>query len=456
MKKIILLLLLLLSPLMIKAGTLSTALKGKILLQVEENGEAWYVNPADEERYYMGRPDDAYNLMRELGIGITNENLNKIPIAEANFGGTDTDSDGLSDAIEDSIGSNKFKADSDDDGYNDKTEILLNSNPNGLGKFNIDLNFANSQKGKIFIQVEAHGEAWYIYPDNSKRYFLSRPIDAFNIMRSLGLGITTANLEQIVLSTRDSIVQFSNLELLIHQLINKERTNVGLNALKWSEDIANVSRRHSQDLAKENIEITNPNTYCNYPIIHHEGYTFGYYQNDRLANSGLYYYSSDAENIALIPSLKEQSYTYSSNEPNPAHDCQNDIIENNFRTTLDSEPDINKKIEIIFDEIAFRKQLMLKEKEITFSQITKYTDQELAEKTVQGWMNSPGHKKNILTPSYDEAGIGVAKINNYVISTQVFIDRTDCGFKNGACCIKEGYYPFCFTPLSCSNNICIQ
>jgi hypothetical protein len=53
-------------------------LSGKILLKVEGNGEAYYVNPVDLKMHYLGRPADAFALMRELGLGITNENLNKI------------------------------------------------------------------------------------------------------------------------------------------------------------------------------------------------------------------------------------------------------------------------------------------------------------------------------------------------------------------------------------------
>ncbi len=51
---------------------------GKILLQVEQHGEAWYVNPSNGKRYYLGRPHDALRIMRNLGLGITKENLKKI------------------------------------------------------------------------------------------------------------------------------------------------------------------------------------------------------------------------------------------------------------------------------------------------------------------------------------------------------------------------------------------
>lgn len=56
-------------------------LKGKILLQVEENGEAWYVDTNNSERYYMGSPWDAFQLMRNNGLGVSNDDLDKIPVA---------------------------------------------------------------------------------------------------------------------------------------------------------------------------------------------------------------------------------------------------------------------------------------------------------------------------------------------------------------------------------------
>lgn len=181
----------------VQAGSIPERLKGRILLQVEKNGEAWYVNPADSKRYFMGRPQDAFSLMQDVGVGIINENLNKIPIAEANMEGDDADGDGLSDAFEDAVGTDKNNTDTDNDGHNDKEEVTKGFNPTGTGAMAIDNSFAEKHKGKVFIQVESHGEAWYINPTNNKRYFLFRPIDAFNVMRSLGLGITNKDLEKI-------------------------------------------------------------------------------------------------------------------------------------------------------------------------------------------------------------------------------------------------------------------
>lgn len=163
---------------------------GKIILKVEDFGKAYYVNPITQKMHSLGKPYDAFNVMREQGIGITNSNLSKIPVALNNLSGNDSDGDGLPDLFEDAIGTNKNNNDTDKDGYTDKEEVQNGYNPNGNGKMNIDNNFSNKQKGKIFLQVENNGEAWYINPENSKRYFLGRPADAFNVMRNLGLGIS--------------------------------------------------------------------------------------------------------------------------------------------------------------------------------------------------------------------------------------------------------------------------
>ena len=184
-----------------QAVSLAERLQGKILLQVENNGEAWYINPTNKQRYFMGRPDDAFNLMRGLGVGITNSDIEKIPIALANYLGTDTDGDGLSNDFEAAIGSSKTNPDTDGDSFNDLQELQNGYSPLGSGVFPIDMGFANNVKGKIFLQVQRNGEAWYINPENSKRYFLGRPADAFEIMRNLGLGITNTDLQSIPIST---------------------------------------------------------------------------------------------------------------------------------------------------------------------------------------------------------------------------------------------------------------
>lgn len=136
-------------PLVTQAGSLSTRLSGRILLQVEQNGEAWYLNPTNQRRYFLGRPADAFSVMRELGLGISEETFAVLPQDGQNGG---------------------------------------------------NLELAKKLAGRIILQVEQNGEAWYIDPVDFKAYYLGRPDDAFRIMREHGLGITDENLSTILVS----------------------------------------------------------------------------------------------------------------------------------------------------------------------------------------------------------------------------------------------------------------
>ncbi len=183
-----------LSPILASAASFHS---GKIYLQVEANGEAWYIYPVNDNRYYLGRPDDAFSIMRNLGLGISNANLAQIPIGIIQTNASDIDNDGLEDDLEVAIGTNAFSADTDNDDFSDKSEIESWHNPKGDGSLPKNQDLINRLKGRILLQVEKNGEAWYLNPNNNKRYFLGRPANAFAIMRELGIGITNANLSNI-------------------------------------------------------------------------------------------------------------------------------------------------------------------------------------------------------------------------------------------------------------------
>ncbi len=145
-----------------QAGATANRLSGKILLDVERNGEGWYVYPEDKKRYYLGRPDDAFSIMRELGLGITNKDLIKIPAG---------------------------------DGQPQVAGIKITDDENATTtQININENLAKRLSGRILLQAEENGEAWYINPTDKKRYYLGRPEDAFKIMRELSLGISKKDL----------------------------------------------------------------------------------------------------------------------------------------------------------------------------------------------------------------------------------------------------------------------
>ena len=178
---------------------LYSQLKGKIILRVQDKGQAYYVSPKEKKIYSLGKPDDAFPIIRSQGLGITNANLIKIPVGLTGLSGNDSDSDGLPDALEVALGTDQNKADTDGDGFKDKDELAGGFSPLAKSvKIGYDNSFAVAQKGKIFIQVESRGEAWYVNPSDGKRYFLARPADAFSIMRLLGAGVSNNDFSSLV------------------------------------------------------------------------------------------------------------------------------------------------------------------------------------------------------------------------------------------------------------------
>lgn len=179
-----------------RAATLQESVRGRILLDVERRGEAWYVVPDVVERTYLGRPENAYRVLRDYGLGITDDNLRRIPIAPPGTSGDDGDGDGLSAAFEAAIGSSDENADSDFDGIDDGREVAAGTLPDGAGRI-IDRALADRLAGKILLQVEGRGEAWYVHPVDGRRHYLGRPDDALRVMQRTALGISADNLSRV-------------------------------------------------------------------------------------------------------------------------------------------------------------------------------------------------------------------------------------------------------------------
>ena len=446
--------------------SLANRLAGRILLAVESQGDLWYASPLSLKRYELKTPDDLTLLIKEQGQGISKDNLAKIPISLKFLSGLDSDNDGLPDSLESAIGTNPNNSDTDGDGFSDKAEIAKGYNPNGLGKLPLDLNFINKNKGKIFLDVQRNGEAWYLDPISGQRYFLGNPNDGFKILISLGLGINNLNLQKIstglltvvnnqlpFISTIASSYDLNSLEQKIFSLVNEERKNNGLNELKWNADIATVARGHSQELAQENEALTSMDKLCDYFFIHHEGFSSGFYGIDRLNNSGIHYFSSVGENIAMYGG-KQITFIVSNNfDSSQADKCQQEVSTSNdaLKNTLEGNISQVEKTRLILAEIAKRKIELSAEEKINVSKLSWLNVDELAQSIVNGWMNSPGHQANILKAEYDEAGMGVSFVNGYIIATQDFIQKVSCGFEGGPCCQSRG----CYLPNTCqNNNIC--
>ncbi len=141
-------------------------------------------------------------------------------------------------------------------------------------------------------------------------------------------------------------VDFAVLEKQIHVLINNERRIRGLPLLAWDDSLKDIARKHSRDMSKRNY----------FDHVSPEGHDFRYryqqggYSCQVQVDNAIYL---GAENIAL----------------------------NNL---YDSITTVNGRV------------------------YHEWNSQEkIANTTVEGWMKSAGHRKNILTPYWRREGIGV-------------------------------------------------
>ncbi len=261
----------------------------------------------------------------------------------------------------------------------------------------------------------------------------------------------TGMFKTIFKSTSILNYPLTQLEREIHELVNQQRKLNNLPSLIWNDDIAKVARQHSQNLAQENKELTAPDI-CPIPIIHHQGLNSGLYCNDRLNNQGIFYFSSSAENIAIL----EVANRYYLGETSP---CENHQIKRFQKMDLESilsKKTETEKVEFIKQQIDERKEFVKTQPKINWAEIKWIKPEEVKSKIISGWMESPGHRRNILNPGFNQAGVGIVKVNRFLIVTQVFITKVDCGYKYGPCCREKRYYPYCYLPLKCVSGRCVE
>ncbi|MGH9998257.1 MAG: CAP domain-containing protein [Nitrosopumilaceae archaeon] len=164
--------------------------------------------------------------------------------------------------------------------------------------------------------------------------------------------------EDVKTTNRDSEDQILNkpeisvteLEKAIHELINMERQKHGLNNLVFDTKLTNIARTHSQDMANRNF-FAHENPEGQDPTD--RGMLVGYTCHKKLG--GNLYREGIAENI----------------------------LQNN-----------------LYDSISYMNDVPIS--------YDWNTQEELAQSTVEGWMNSAVHRQNILTETIDREGIGVA------------------------------------------------
>jgi uncharacterized protein YkwD len=156
------------------------------------------------------------------------------------------------------------------------------------------------------------------------------------------------NYQEKKLRDEQPIIDETQLEKLVHQRTNQHRQQNGLDPLSWDDELSKVARGHSHDMALRSY------------FSHHT--PEGNDPTDR-ANS-LGYKCEKIVGILIYSGIAEN------------------IFQNNLYDVVWYTGDIPTSYEW-------------------------NTIDEIAQTTVDGWMESPGHRENILTKRYDKEGIGV-------------------------------------------------
>ena len=188
---------------------------------------------------------------------------------------------------------------------------------------------------------------------------------AFFLLPGESLPSSVADARETVLrkvGIRGPEIDTRTLERLIHERTNEQRPQRQLSTLAYDEDLVIIARGHSRDMAETDFFAhTNPRGQDATDRARAVGYGCR-------KDYGSYYTDGVAENIF-------QAWLYSS------------AVEVGYQT------------------------------------IKNWTTQaELAVNIVDGWMESPGHRQNILEETYDREGIGLSITRD----DKVFVTQNFC------------------------------
>jgi len=218
---------------------------------------------------------------------------------------------------------------------------------------------------------------------------------------------------QFILLSRPAY-DFSILALSVHNLVNQKRREAGLSEIIWDESIAKIAIEHGLDQARDNTETTNPDLLCQYPLIRHEGFSFGFTLGYRLRARNTSFRSA-AENLAIMPLTKNLIFQHPRNNPPPL--CP----------VVDTVKPINdsQEAKTSAHQETLRASLRAVQGLYPINWVNREwkTADELAKSVVEGWMNSEGHRRNILTPALNFGGVGVVEVNNHIILVHKFVGR---------------------------------
>jgi len=156
-------------------------------------------------------------------------------------------------------------------------------------------------------------------------------------------------------------IRVDQLEHRVFDLINVQRREAKLPALRWDERLMRIARAHSDDMVKRRFfDHVNPDGDDPTARGRHAGY------NCRKVMGGGSFREGLAENLADEPRFSRLSIS-------------------SGRRTYDWN-----------------------------------TSDAIAREAVEGWMRSPGHRRNILDRNYEQTAVGIGVSAEHVFLTQLF------------------------------------
>ena len=162
------------------------------------------------------------------------------------------------------------------------------------------------------------------------------------------------------------VIRLEVLEKRIHDLVNEERKKQGLNFLDWNPDLNRIARLHSRDMASRN-----------------------------------YFSHENPAGLNFERRYRQQGFT-----------CR--IGVGNGRYSLGGEN--------LFQNNLCRSVTYIRSGDTVRTVYAWNSMEQIARSTVDGWMKSPGHRKNILQPFWKTEGIGIAISGD----EKVFITQNFC------------------------------
>ena len=186
------------------------------------------------------------------------------------------------------------------------------------------------------------------------------------------------------------------LEQRFFDEVNRQRELRGLAPLELRKDLARTARKYSKELAAGAKAEPGYDPRTAVVELRHFGASFGMTVVERLRSKKVYDVARAGENILSLP-LENSTYA-----------ADGTLLARSWRSVDD----------IVTDG-------------------------------VRTWMLSSAHRANILTPEYTHGGVGVFRLDNLLVVTEVFITKASCGYYKGPCCKTTDA---CFAGFYCDTS----